>query len=47
MKKWYILGQDFWHVGAAIHQKQVREALGDVCRIRQGADGLWQLQIFA
>jgi hypothetical protein len=45
-KRWYALGQDYWHEGAAIAQKQVREAVGDVCRIRQLADGRWQLQVF-
>lgn len=46
MKKWYALGQDFWHEGAAIQQKQVREALGDKCRIVALYNGRWQLQIF-
>lgn len=44
--KWYVLGQDYWAVGAVIAQKQVREALGDKCRIRQLADGRWQLQVY-
>lgn len=44
--KWYVLGQDYWHQGAVIQQKQVMEALGHVCRIRQLPNGLWQLQVY-
>jgi hypothetical protein len=45
-KKWYILGQDYWHEGAVIRQKQVREALGDICKIKCLANGKFQLMIF-
>lgn len=39
MKKWHVLGQDYWTEGAVITQKGVREALGDKCRIRQLSNG--------
>jgi hypothetical protein len=44
MKKWCTIGQDYWHEGAAIQQKQVREELGDECRIRVLPRGGFQLQ---
>lgn len=46
MKKWYALGQDYRSEGAAILQKQVREALGDTCRIVALANGWFRLEIF-
>lgn len=46
MKKWYILGQDYWSEGAVIAQKQIRENLGDTCKICELANGRWQLKVY-
>jgi hypothetical protein len=45
--KWFILGQDYRHEAAAIQAKQVREAIGEKCKIRQTSSGAWQLMIWS
>jgi len=45
--KWFILGQDFNKEAAAIHEKLVREAIGEKCKIRETKEGKWQLLIWS
>jgi hypothetical protein len=45
--KWFILGQDYNSPAAAIQEKQVREAIGEKCKIRETASGKWQLLIWS
>ena len=45
-KKWWALGQDYKYEAAARQQLMVREAIGDVCRVRHLTNGMWRLEIF-
>lgn len=45
--KWWVLGQDYNSAAAAIQEKQVREAVGEKCKIRETSKGKWQLLIWS
>ena len=45
--KWFILGQDYNNSAAAIQEKQIREALGEKCKLRETSSGKWQLMIWS
>ena len=45
--KWWILGTDHNSSVGAIHEKLLREELGDKVKIREIAGGKWQVLIWA
>jgi hypothetical protein len=45
--KWWILGQDHNSMASAIHEKLHREELGDKVKMRELANGKWQVLIWA
>jgi hypothetical protein len=45
--RWYILGQDHRLAASAIVTKLVYEAAGHKCKIKERADGKWNVMVLA